>query len=84
MNETIEVGMSYDEYLAQIRAEQFGWEVEEITPISDSDLTKPAVEPEAPVEEVHYEEPVVEETPTVEEPAPVETLPEEEEELDEV
>ena len=69
MNETIEVGMSYDEYLAQIRAEQFGWEVEEITSISDSDLTKPAV---------------VEETPAVEEPAPVETLPEEEEELDEV
>lgn len=83
MNETIEVGMSYDEYLAQIRAEQFGWEVEEITSISDSDLTKPAVESEAPVEEVH-EAPAVEETPAVEEPAPVETLPEEEEELDEV
>lgn len=84
MHETIEVGMSYDEYLAQIRAEQFGWEVEEITSISDSDLTKPAVEPEAPVEEVHYEAPAVEETPAVTEPAPVETLPEEEEELDEV
>lgn len=84
MNETIEVGMSYDEYLAQIRAEQFGWEVEEITSISDSDLTKPVVEPEALVEEVHYEAPAVEETPAVEEPAPVETLPEEEEELDEV
>lgn len=84
MNETIEVGMSYDEYLAQIRAEQFGWEVEEITSISDSDLTKPAVEPEVPVEEVHYEAPAVEETPAVTEPAPVETLPEEEEELDEV
>lgn len=84
MNETIEVGMSYDEYLAQIRAEQFGWEVEEITPISDSDLTKPAVEPEAPVEEVHYEAPVVEETPAVTEPELPEELPEEEEELDEV
>lgn len=84
MNETIEVGMSYDEYLAQIRAEQFGWEVEEITSISDSDLTKPAVEPEAPVEEVHYEEPVMEETPAVTEPVLAEELPEEEEELDEV
>ena len=84
MNETIEVGMSYDEYLAKIRAEQFGWEVEEITSISDSDLTKPAVEPEAPVEEVHYEEPAVEETPVVEEPVPTEEVPEEVEELDEV
>lgn len=80
MNDTIEVGMSYDEYLAQIRAEQFGWEVEEITSISDSDLTKPAVEPEAPVEEVHYEEPAVKETPVVEEPVPTEEV----EELDEV
>lgn len=84
MNDTIEVGMTYDEYLAQIRAEQFGWEVEEITSISDSDLTKPAVEPEAPVEEVHYEEPAVEETPVVEEPVPTEEVPEEVEELDEV
>nr|DAD94772.1 MAG TPA: hypothetical protein [Siphoviridae sp. ctK0l2] len=84
MNDTIEVGMTYDEYLAQIRAEQFGWETEEITSISDSDLTKPAVEPEASVEEVHYEEPVVEGTPVVEEPVPTEEVPEEVEELDEV
>lgn len=84
MNDTIEVGMTYDEYLAQIRAEQFGWETEEVTSISDSDLTKPAVEPEAPVEEVHYEAPAVEETPVVEEPVPTEEVPEEVEELDEV
>ena len=84
MNDTIEVGMTYDEYLAQIRAEQFGWETEQVTSISDSDLTKPAVEPEAPVEEVHYEAPAVEETPVVEEPVPTEEVPEEVEELDEV
>lgn len=84
MNDTIEVGMTYDEYLAQIRAEQFGWETEEVTSISDSDLTKPAVEPEASVEEVHYEAPAVEETPVVEEPVPTEEVPEEVEELDEV
>ena len=84
MNDTIEVGMTYDEYLAQIRAEQFGWETEEVTSISDSDLTKPAVEPEAPVEEAHYEAPAVEETPVVEEPVPTEEVPEEVEELDEV
>lgn len=84
MNDTMEVGMTYNEYLAQIRAEQFGWKVEEVTPISDSDLTKPAVEPEAPVAEVQPEAPAVEGTPAVEEPVPTEGLPEEEEELDEV
>lgn len=67
MNDTIEVGMTYDEYLAQLRAEQFGWKTEEITSISDSDLTKPAAEPTAPVKKARSKAPAKKEVEELDE-----------------
>lgn len=47
MSQPIELGMTYKEHLAQRRAEQFGWETEEVTAIdADSSLTSAVSVPE--------------------------------------
>lgn len=45
MTQPIEVGMSYKEYLAKLRAEQFGWDIEPVTAI-DEDVATPVKEEE--------------------------------------
>lgn len=50
MTEVKSVGQTYQEYLREVRAKQFGWESEEISSITEGTTVK-AVEAEKPKKE---------------------------------